>query len=277
MEVRYAPNDEAYQRMTTNELRGAFLVDNLFKAGIVTMLYSDVDRVIVGSAVPKEKALKIETSKKEMAAEYFLERREIGIINIGNAGSIRADGKEFRMEKKDCLYLGKGVKTIECSSSDVKKPSLYYFVSFPAHKNFPSVHAKFSEASKTSLGSFENANTRTITKFIHSDGIKSSQLVMGLTELAKGSVWNTMPVHTHQRRMEVYMYFGLDEDSLVVHLMGKPTDTRAVIVRNQQAVISPPWSIHAGAGTKSYSFIWAMGGENQEFSDMDAVAMSELR
>ncbi len=277
MEVRYAPNDEAYQRMTTSELRGAFLIDNLFKAGIVTMLYSDVDRVIVGTAVPKGKALKIEASKKEMAAEYFLERREVGIINIGAEGKIRADGTEFRMENKDLLYLGKGVKEILCSSSDPKKPSLYYFVSFPAHKNFPSVHAKFSEASKTSLGSLENANARTITKFIHSDGIKSSQLVMGLTELTKGSVWNTMPVHTHQRRMEVYMYFGLDEDSLVVHLMGKPTDTRAVIVRNQQAVISPPWSIHAGSGTKNYAFIWAMGGENQEFSDMDAVAMSELR
>ncbi|MDE3056992.1 MAG: 5-dehydro-4-deoxy-D-glucuronate isomerase [Bacteroidota bacterium] len=276
MEVRYAPNEEAYQRMTTSELRSAFVIENLFRQGAVTMLYSDVDRLIVGSAVPKDRPLTIEASKKEMAAEYFLERREIGVINIGGEGKIRADGKEFRMKNKDCLYLGKGVKTVECSSGDAKRPALYYFASFPAHQAFPTAHAKFSEASKTPLGSSEQANVRTITKFIHADGIKSCQLVMGLTELEKGSVWNTMPAHTHQRRMEVYLYFDMDDDSAAVHLMGKPNETRGLFMRNQQAVISPPWSIHCGAGTKSYSFVWAMGGENQEFSDMDAVGMKEL-
>lgn len=276
MEVRYSPNDEAYLRMTTTELREAFVVDNLFQEGKITMLYSDVDRLIIGSAVPKAGALSLEASKKEMAADYFLERREIGIINIGEAGAIRADGKEFPMQKKDCLYLGKGVKHIEYLSSDAKAPAFFYFASFPAHQTFPTVHAKFSEAAKAPLGSAEQANVRTITKFIHPEGIKSCQLVMGLTTLEIGSVWNTMPAHTHQRRMEAYLYFDIDEDSFVVHLMGKPNETRSLIMRNCQAVISPPWSIHCGAGTKHYSFIWAMGGENQEFSDMDAVRMKEL-
>ena len=240
------------------------------------MLYSDVDRVIVGSAVPTNRPLKLEASKKEMAAEYFTERREVGIINIGGEGKIRADGKEYRMEFKDLLYVGKGTKEIECFSADQKKPALLYFVSYPAHASYPTVHVRFADASKNPLGSSHNANARTISKFVHTEGVKSSQLVMGLTELNDGSVWNTMPSHTHQRRTEVYLYFGLDDESVVVHLMGKPTETRSLIMRNQQAVISPPWSIHSAAGTKNYSFIWAMGGENQEFSDMDAVSMKEL-
>ncbi len=276
MEVRYAPNDESYQRLTTRELRSAFLIDSLFVPGVVTMLYSDVDRVIVGSAVPTGAPLKIEASKKEMAAEFFLERREVGVINIGGKGKIRADETEYRMEFKDLLYIGKGTKVIECMSDDSVKPALFYFASFPSHSAYPIAHVRFDDAAKTSLGSSQTANARTIRKYIHTDGVKSSQLVMGLTELETGSVWNTMPPHTHQRRMEVYLYFGLDQDSFVVHLMGKPDETRTLITRNQQAVISPPWSIHAAAGTKNYSFIWAMGGENQEFSDMDGVSMKEL-
>jgi 4-deoxy-L-threo-5-hexosulose-uronate ketol-isomerase len=240
------------------------------------MLYSDVDRVIVGSAVPLNSPLKIDASKKEMAAEYFTERREVGIINIGGKGTIRLDGTEFPMELKDLLYIGRGAKKIECASDVSSTPALFYFASFPAHASHPTAHARFADAAKTTLGSPHGANARTISKYIHSEGIKSSQLVMGLTELEAGSVWNTMPTHTHQRRMEVYLYFGLDQDSIVVHLMGKPGETRTLILRNQQAVISPPWSIHSAAGTKNYSFIWAMGGENQEFSDMDAVSMKEL-
>ncbi len=276
MEVRYAPNDEAYQRMTTAELRRSFAVDNLFAPNAVTMVYSDVDRVIVGSAVPLAKRLKLESSKKEMAADFFAERREVGIINIGGEGEINVDGKGYAMAFRDLLYVGRGVREIECASADPKKPSLFYFVSYPAHAAYPVAHARFNDSSKSPLGSSHNANARTITKYVHAEGIKSSQLVMGLTELNDGSVWNTMPSHTHQRRTEVYLYFGLDEESLVVHLMGKPNETRSLIMRNQQVVISPPWSIHSAAGTKNYSFIWAMGGENQEFSDMDAVPMREL-
>jgi 4-deoxy-L-threo-5-hexosulose-uronate ketol-isomerase len=276
MEVRYAPNDEAYQRLTTAELRRSFVIDNLFTPNAVTMVYSDVDRVIVGTAVPRKKKLKLEASKQEMAANYFAERREIGVINIGGQGRIVVDRSEYEMAFRDLLYVGRGARSIECASTDPKRPALFYFVSYPSHAVYPVAHARFSDSSKSSLGSSHNANARKITKFIHTEGIKSSQLVMGLTELNDGSVWNTMPSHTHQRRMEVYLYFGLDEESLVVHLMGKPTETRALILRNRQAVISPPWSIHSAAGTTNYSFIWAMGGENQEFSDMDAVSMKEL-
>ena len=276
MEVRYAPNDESYQRMTTAELRKSFVVDNLFVPGTVTMLYSDVDRVIVGSAVPTDRPLKLEASKKEMAADYFAERREIGIINIGGEGKINVDATMHAMEFKDLLYIGRGVREIECISVDQKKPSMFYFISYPAHAQYPVAHVRFSEGTKSPLGSSHNANARTITKYIHTEGIKSSQLVMGLTELNDGSVWNTMPSHTHQRRTEVYLYFGLDDESLVLHLMGKPKETRVLVLRNRQAVISPPWSIHSAAGTKNYSFIWAMGGENQEFSDMDPVSMQEL-
>lgn len=276
MEVRYAPNDEAYQRMTTAELRRSFVVDNLFAPNVITMVYSDVDRVIVGSAVPLGTPLKLESSKKEMAADFFAERREIGIINIGGEGKIRIDGTGYAVTFRDLLYVGRGVREIECASLDANRPALFYFVSYPAHAAYPVVHARFNDSSKSPLGSSHNANARTITKYVHAEGIKSSQLVMGLTELNDGSVWNTMPSHTHQRRTEVYLYFGLDEESLVVHLMGKPNETRALILRNQQAVISPPWSIHSAAGTRNYTFIWAMGGENQEFSDMDAVSMKEL-
>jgi 4-deoxy-L-threo-5-hexosulose-uronate ketol-isomerase len=276
MEVRYAPNDEAYQRMTTAELRRSFVIDNLFAPNSVTMIYSDVDRVIVGSAVPLGTPLKLESSKKEMAAKFFAERRELGIINIGGEGNVRVDGKGYAMMFRDLLYVGRGVREIQCSSADPMKPALFYFISYPAHASYPVAHARFNDSLKSPLGSAHNANARTITKYVHTEGIKSSQLVMGLTELNDGSVWNTMPSHTHQRRTEVYLYFGLDEESFVVHLMGKPSETRDLIIRNQQVVISPPWSIHSAAGTRNYSFIWAMGGENQNFSDMDAVPMKEL-
>ena len=276
MEVRYAPNDESYQRMTTAELRRAFVIDTLFTPDRVTMVYSDVDRVIVGSAVPTGKPLLLEASRKEMAADFFAERREVGIINIGEAGSVSVDGTKYPMAFKDVLYVGRGAKKIECASASKKAPATFYFVSYPSHASHPVTHASFDRALKSPLGSSHNANERTICKYIHSEGIKSSQLVMGLTELKDGSVWNTMPSHTHQRRMEVYLYIGLDEDSIVVHLMGKPTETRALVLRNRQAVISPPWSIHSAAGTRNYTFIWAMGGENQEFGDMDPVSMKEL-
>ena len=276
MEVRYSPNFEGFKKLDTAGLRNEFLVDKIFEPGKIYLVYSDVDRAIVGSAVPADKKLKLEASKKEMSADYFAERREIGTINIGYAGTILVDGKEYKMEHKDSLYIGRGSREIEFTSLDKNKPAQYYFVSYPSHKEFPTTHAKFSDAEPNKLGSLKDSNHRTIYKYIHPNGIKSSQLVMGLTELEEGSVWNTMPVHTHQRRSEVYMYFNLENNSLVFHFMGTPSETRHIVIRDRQAVISPSWSFHSGSGTQNYSFIWAMGGENQAFDDMDAVKMDEL-
>ena len=277
MEVRYSPDIENYKRMTTGELRKVFLVESLFTQGEIKMIYSDVDRAVIGSAVPSKIKLRLEASKKELAAEYFAERREIGIINIGSTGSVYADGKEFQMEHKDALYIGRGTKSVEFESKVPASPAKYYFISYPSHNKFPTAHVKFSDAEPNKLGSQKEANKRTIYKYIHAKGIKSSQLVMGLTELDEGSIWNTMPVHTHQRRSEIYLYFNLDKNSVLFHMMGEPGETRHIVIRNEQAVISPSWSIHSGAATQNYTFIWAMGGENQEFDDMDVVAMSELR
>jgi 4-deoxy-L-threo-5-hexosulose-uronate ketol-isomerase len=276
MEVRYSPDPMTYRRMTTEELRSHFLIDSLFAPDTVSMVYSDVDRSITGSAVPAKGSLKLLATKKEMAADYFLERREIGIINIGSVGSVKADGKEFKMEHKDGLYIGKGTKEVEFYSAGSGDPARFYFVSFPAHSTFPTLHAKFDDAEKARLGAAQDANKRTINKYIHPNGIKSCQLVMGLTELEEGSVWNTMPVHTHQRRSEIYMYFNLKEDTVLFHILGEPTETKHLVVRNGQAVISPSWSIHSGVATRNYAFIWAMGGENQVFDDMDWVEMKTL-
>ncbi len=277
MEVRYSPDPFGYKRMSTEELRKTFLIENIFTTGQIDMTYSDIDRSITGSAVPTKEALKLESSKKEMAAEYFTERREIGVINIGEKGSITVDGKKYEMEHKDALYIGRGSKEIIFNSNDSENPAVFYFSSFPAHTEYPTTHAKFSDADPTKLGSLKDANQRTIYKYIHPKGIKSCQLVMGLTELEEGSTWNTMPVHTHQRRSEVYMYFNLDENARLFHLMGEPSETRHIVLKNRQAVLSPSYSIHSGAGTQNYSFIWSMGGENQDFDDMDWVDMSELR
>ena len=276
MEVRYLPDDQSYRRMTTGELRKAFVLDQLFVRGAVSMVYCDTDRAIVGTAVPLEEPLRLLATKKEMAAEYFTARREVGIANVGAEGKIKADGEEFTLKPKDMLYIGQGVQNIEFSSVHAGQPAAFYFASYPAHARYPVVLVPFADAERTRLGSPEGANKRTINKCIHAGGVRSCQLVMGLTELEPGSVWNTMPPHTHQRRMEIYLYLELDPDSIVVHLMGKPDETRNLIVRNRQAVISPSWSIHCAAATKNYSFIWAMGGENQEFGDMDAVSMQDL-
>jgi len=277
MQARYTPDISSYKKMSSEDLRRSFLIENLFNENKIETIYFDIDRAIVGAAVPAGKELKLESSKKEMATQYFAERREIGIINIGRKGSVSADGKEYVMNHKDALYIGRGTKEIIFKSSSQNDSAKYYFVSYPSHHDFPTTHAKFSDAEPAALGSLKDANKRTIYKYIHSNGIKSSQLVMGLTELEEGSVWNTMPVHTHQRRSEVYMYFNLEKDSVVFHMMGEPDETRHLVIRNQQAVISPSWSIHCGAATQNYSFIWAMGGENQEFGDMDPVTMQDLK
>jgi len=276
MEIRYLPNQETYKRMTTQELRKAFVVDDLFTPEKVSMVYCDADRAIIGGAVPTNSSLKLLATKKEMAAEYFTERREVGIVNIGSEGKVKTDATEHTLQCKDMLYVGRGVKNIEFSSSRKDQPARFYFVSFPAHTSFPVKRVPRADAASARIGNPNDANDRTIYKYIHGEGAKSCQLVMGLTDLEQASVWNTMPPHTHQRRMEVYMYFGLHPDNLVVHLMGEPDETRNIVMRNQQSVISPNWSIHCGAATGNYSFVWAMGGENQDFSDMDPVAMPEL-
>ena len=277
MDVRYSTDPERFKTMPAESLRAMFLIDNLFTFDEVPMTYSDIDRSITGSAVPKTKTLALLASKKEMAAEYFAERREIGIINIGGTGSIGVDGNVFVLGPKDALYIGRGARTVEFKSAKESDPAKFYFVSYPAHKEFPAVLVHFADADRSSLGSGQDSNKRTINRLIHAGGIKSCQLVMGLTELEQGSVWNTMPSHTHQRRSEVYMYFNIQQDAVVVHFMGQPEETRHMIIRNGQAVLNPSLSIHSGVGTRSYSFIWAMGGENQAFNDMDDVPMSLLR
>jgi len=275
METRYSVDNVRYQRMTTDELRSSFLVDNLFQQAEITLLYSNVDRVIIGSAAPVERKLTL-SSAKELAAEYFTQRREMGVINVGGRGKVTVDGKEFRMENRDGLYIGRGSRVIEFETAARQSPALFYLLSYPAHCDYPTVHAKKADAEAVNLGSKNEANERTIYKYIHPGGIQSCQLVMGFTELAKGSVWNTMPVHTHERRMEVYFYFDIPDGAVVFHLMGKPSETRHIVIRNRQAVISPSWSIHAGAGTSSYTFIWGMGGENQDFGDVQHVDIENL-
>lgn len=277
MEVRYSPDQNGFKKMDTTELRNSFLIETLFTPNEIPMVYSDVDRSITGSAVPVGQVLKLTATKKEMAAEYFCERRELGVINIGGDGSITLDGKEFSMEYRDALYIGRGTKDIEFKSVGADKPAHFYFVSYPAHKEYPSKHIKYENAIHRHLGSVETSNKRTIHQYILPDILPTCQLVMGLTELEDGSVWNTMPSHTHQRRSEVYMYFNLNSDAFVVHLMGAADETRHVIIRDRQAVLSTSWSLHSGAGTQSYSFIWAMGGENQVFDDMDGIPMKELK
>jgi 4-deoxy-L-threo-5-hexosulose-uronate ketol-isomerase len=276
MQVRFLPDNKTYQRMSTRELREAFLVDNIFNNDKVDLVYTDVDRAIIGSAVPVGKTLRLEASKKELAAGYFTERREIGVINIGGKGFIQADERTFELDYKDALYIGKETKSVEFKSQAFDKPAKFYMVSYPAHTKYDNMLMKFSEAEPASLGTQEECNKRVIYKYIHRNGIKSCQLVMGLTELEEGSIWNTMPAHTHLRRSEIYTYFNVKRESVVFHFMGEEKETRNLVIKNLQAVISPSWSIHAGAGTKNYSFIWAMGGENQEFTDMDMIKIEDL-
>ncbi|WP_409341054.1 5-dehydro-4-deoxy-D-glucuronate isomerase [Paenibacillus sp. MBLB4367] len=277
MEIRYATNPAATKAFDTEQLRSEYLIEGLFVPGELKLVYSHVDRIITGGAIPTNGTIALEADRKEMGAEFFLARREIGIINVGPRGSVVVDGEEFIMETKDCLYVGLGKREVLFKSADNANPARFYLNSTPAHKEYPTVKAAISEAEPNHLGSITNSNERTIYKYIHEQGIKSCQLVMGMTLLKPGNMWNTMPCHTHNRRSEVYFYFDMPEDGVVFHLMGEPTETRHVVVRNEQAIISPSWSIHSGVGTSNYTFIWGMAGENQEFADMDAVAMKELK
>jgi 4-deoxy-L-threo-5-hexosulose-uronate ketol-isomerase len=276
MDVRYTADAVRYARMTTEELRESFLVDSLFAENDITMVYSDVDRAIVGSAVPATKTLAL-GSAPELRADTFCERRELGILNIGGAGTVTVDGTAYPMTARDGLYVGRDSKSIVFASDTARSPARYYLLSYPAHAVYPTVHVKASEAEPVHLGSAEGSNKRTIYKLIHAEGARSCQLVMGFTVLEPGSMWNTMPPHTHERRMEIYMYFDVPENDRVFHLMGRPDETRHIVVANGEAVISPSWSIHSGVGTSAYTFCWGMGGENQAFDDMDHLTIDELR
>ncbi len=277
MQMRYPSNPEKVKQFTTDQLRDEFLIERLFSDDAINLVYSHIDRIIVGGACPVTKALELTASPKDLGADYFLERREVGIVNVGGAGSVTVDGTDYPMAKLDGLYVGKGAQSVQFKSTDAGAPAHFYFTSTPAHAAYPTTHIPISRAAPTHLGGIANSNERTIYKYIHPDGVKSCQLVMGVTLLDPNNMWNTMPAHTHARRMEVYFYFDVSGDNVVFHLMGEPDETRHLVIRNEQAAISPSWSIHAGMGTGNYAFIWAMAGENQTFSDMDAVAMTTLR
>ncbi len=276
MEVRTACSPKDAKYYTTDRLREEFLIQNLFVADETKMVYSHIDRIITGSAMPVSKEIKL-VAGEEIRAEYFLERREMGVINVGGKGIVAADGVEYEMEYKDGMYIGMGTKDIIFKSADSSNPAKFYINSTPAHKTYPTVLIKPEDCVNVELGSMEESNHRVIRKYILPGQVESCQLVMGMTSLKPGSVWNTMPCHTHDRRMEVYLYFELPEDAVVFHYMGEPTETRHIVMRNEEAVISPSWSIHAASATRAYTFIWGMAGENQAFDDMDAVAMQDLR
>jgi 4-deoxy-L-threo-5-hexosulose-uronate ketol-isomerase len=276
METRYAPDPERFERMNTTEIRQNFLIDDLFTPGQLKLTYWHTDRMVIGGAVPTVEPLALEAGR-ELAADYFAERREIGVVNIGGDGQIKVDGETYPLAKPDTLYIGRGSREIEFASQNADNPAMFYLVSLPAHQTYPTRLAPADSVKPLRLGSQAEANQRALYKVIHPDGLQSCQLVMGFTEMAEGSIWNTMPAHTHERRSEVYLYFDLAPNAVVFHLLGRPTETRHIVVKNGQAALSPSWSIHSGAGTRNYTFIWAMGGENQAFTDMDAVKMEELR
>ena len=275
MEVRQASNAKDVKHYTTERLREEFHIANLFTKDNVRMVYSHIDRIITAGLMPVRQVLKLEAGK-ELAADYFLQRREMGCINVGGKGIIIVDGTEYEMNPRDGIYIGMGNKEITFKSCDENAPAKFYVSSCPAHTSYPIVKIDITKAKKVPCGSVEECNKRVINQYIHPEVIKSCQLAMGLTQLEVGSNWNTMPCHTHDRRMEVYMYLDMGENDVVFHMMGEPTETRHIIMHNEEAVISPSWSIHSGVGTKNYSFIWAMCGENQEFTDMDHIQTKDL-
>ncbi|SET53107.1 5-dehydro-4-deoxy-D-glucuronate isomerase [Hymenobacter actinosclerus] len=276
MTQRYAIGPRETAALNTAELRENFLLENLFVAGAIELVYTHYDRMVVGGAVPAAGALEL-PCPDNLKADYFLERRELGILNIGAAGTVTVDGQTYELGNQDCLYVGRGSQKVTFASADADSPARFYLLSTPAHAAHPTTRLTQAEATPVTMGTAETANQRTIYKYIYNEGLASCQLVMGLTKLHPGSVWNTMPAHTHDRRMEAYLYFDLPAGQRVLHLMGQPQQTRHLWVSEGQAVLSPPWSVHAGCGTAGYTFIWGMGGENQEYTDMDAVAITDLR
>ena len=276
MEVRSASNPKDVKHYTTDRLREEFHIAGLFSKDNFKMVYSHIDRIITAGFMPVDQVLKLEAGK-ELAAEYFLQRREMGCINIGGKGIVTVDDTEYVMNPRDGIYIGMGNKEITFKSVDPQEPAKFYVSSCPAHQTYPTVHIDITKAKKVPCGSVEECNKRVINQYIHPEVMKSCQLAMGLTQLEVGSNWNTMPCHTHDRRMEVYLYLDMEENDAVFHMMGEPKETRHIIMHNEEAVISPSWSIHSGVGTRNYSFIWAMCGENQEFTDMDFIETKELR
>ncbi len=276
MEIRFQNSPAETKKMTTEELRHNFLVQNLMQDDTVQLVYSHYDRMVIGGAKPVAKTLTL-FNHPELRADYFLQRREMGIINVGGAGIIIADGKEFAINKLDCVYLGKETKEVKFKSKGKKDPAIFYLLSTPAHHKYPNKLMTKEKASPVSLGDVSTSNKRTIYKYIHLDGIKSCQLVMGLTVLENGSVWNSVPPHTHTRRMEVYFYFDVPADHRVFHFMGEPQETRHLVMANHEAAISAPWSMHFGCGTSNYGFIWGMAGENQVFTDMDPAPVPTIK
>jgi 4-deoxy-L-threo-5-hexosulose-uronate ketol-isomerase len=274
--IRFAVHHREFKQMDTTQLREDFLMDNLFQQGQISIVYTHYDRLIVGGAAPTEKPLALGTIDPLKAA-YFLERRELGIINVGETGEIIADGIGYSLENKEALYLGRGTKEVIFHPGKGGKIPLFYFNSAPAHVAFPSKKIAASDAEIVETGVMEQANHRTIRKLIVNSVVKTCQLQMGLTELKPGSIWNTMPAHTHDRRMETYLYFDLAPDQMVCHFIGEPQETRHIWMKSHQAVLSPPWSVHSGAGTSNYSFIWGMAGENLDYGDMDMVKVTDLR
>ncbi len=275
MEQRYESSPREVEMMNTEELRENFLMESLFEDGAAHFVYSHYDRMVSGGVIPIDAAIEL-GNFDELRSEYFLQRREMGVLNTGGTGIITVDGKEYKLEKLSCLYISKGSKSVTFASEDAKNASKFFCFSAPAHTEYETKLYTKEDALPFTLGSNETSNLRTIYKYIHNDGIESCQVVMGLTVLSPGCVWNTMPAHTHDRRSEVYLYFDVPADQGVMHFMGEPTQTRHLWVRDRQAIISPPWSVHAGSGTASYSFIWAMAGENQDFTDMDQLTLDDI-
>ena len=275
-ETRYASSPKAVKKYDTTQLRDEFLIPDLMQNGKVKWVYTHYDRYMAGGAVPTSSNLKLETIDP-LKADYFLERRELGIINVGGSGSIDVDGETFEIGHKDALYISKGVRDVVFKSNDANNPAKFYMNSAPAHHAYPTKKTSLAEANKIELGSLETANHRTVSQMIIGGIITTCQLQMGMTELKTGSVWNTMPAHVHDRRMEIYFYLDVPEEQAVCHFMGQPQETRHIWMHNHQAVISPPWSIHSGSGTSNYTFIWGMAGENLDYNDMDVAKITDLR
>jgi 4-deoxy-L-threo-5-hexosulose-uronate ketol-isomerase len=276
MKTRLMPDAIRTATMTTAQLRDAFLLTELFTPGEICLAYAHADRAVVGSVVPTDKPLSLGT-EESLRAEYFTERRELGVLNIGQRGSVTVEGKTYDMDNLDCLYIGRGNREIRFTSKSASTPAEFYLLSYPAHMTYPTTQAKKADAAVVKLGTESTCNKRLLYKYIHPAGIKSCQLVMGFTQMEPGSAWNTMPPHTHLRRSEVYLYFSIAPEARVFHFMGEPHETRHLVIADKQAVISPSWSIHSGVGTMSYTFCWGMGGENQAFDDMDGVAIAALK
>ena len=280
MDIRYSANQRDFKHYTTGEIRDEFLIENLYQPDKVVAVYSHVDRMVTLGCMPVDEVVPIDKDIdicSNFGTKYFLERREIGIFNIGGKGEIAADDETFTLDYKDCLYITKGTKNVTFKSLDKSNPAKFYMVSAPAHISYKTKFISIKDAAKKPLGDNKTSNKRVINQFIHPDVLQTAQLSMGMTVLDEGNVWNTMPAHTHERRMEIYMYFEVPKDNVIFHLMGEPNETRHVVMKNETAIISPSWSIHSAAGTSNYTFIWAMGGENQAFDDMDVIKNEDLR